>query len=79
MYYMVILMHNLHNKKHDLNLLVVFEFLMEERSVTRAAEAIGWTRQKLYRRMRALSIERQSELRVPESGVITSSDSSTFQ
>ncbi len=31
-------MHTINNSKYDLNLLIVFELLMEERSVTRAAE-----------------------------------------
>ena len=33
-----ILMYLINNKKYDLNLIIVFELLMEERSVTRAAE-----------------------------------------
>jgi transcriptional regulator of acetoin/glycerol metabolism len=41
-------------------------------SIARAARRIGWTRQKLYRRMRALGLSQ------PQPGS-TSSDSSTFQ
>ena len=44
--------------------------------LTRAARRIGWTRQKLYRRMRALSMGAQAGDRSAGS---TSSDSSTFQ
>ena len=38
MNYIGILMYAINNKKYDLNLIVVFELLMEERSVTRAAD-----------------------------------------
>jgi len=45
-------------------------------SVTEAARRIGWTRQKLYRRMAALSID---PARGGDQERTTSSDSSTFQ
>ncbi len=44
-------------------------------SIRRAAQLIGWTRQKLYRRMAALGVE-ALEFQSPGT---TSSESSTFQ
>ena len=43
-------------RRVDLNLLIVFETLMHERSVTRAAERLGTTRRILKYRMDKLGI-----------------------
>jgi two-component system response regulator PilR (NtrC family) len=50
-----------------------------EGNIACAARRIGWTRQKLCRRMRKLEVERQSGPRPGGEGFTTSSDSSTFQ